>query len=625
MSVVHRAASKKNLTEAWDAVLSNDLDDGDVSLASRRFAENLDDNLTHIGEEMLNGDYRPQHLVAFDLFDDDGGRRELHIPSVRDRVVERALVQILNPLLDAEFVPTSFAYRPGYGVVDAIQAVVERRDAGFGWVLRTDIHDCFDSLDRSILVSALADRANEADLLSLITSLLERPTLDNGRLHRSLSGAPQGGPLSPLLCNLYLNDFDLRMGRAGMWPIRYADDILVPARSQTDAERALTVATAAAAEIGLELGSDKTEIAFFADGFAFLGEDFNSIYPTNDPTAGIREPDRKTLHVTRDGATVRISKGQIIVSINKDDLLTVPTSQIGSVVIHGAVGLSAGARTWALSNSIETSFLSRRGKFLGRLQDARITNPRLLRRQIETTSDSTFATELSKTFVAGKLANQRAVLLRRADDKQAENVSSAGARIERARRSVLDAAAVENVRGHEGDGSAAYFGAFSSLLPDWAGFVGRNRNPPLDPANAALSYGYTLLSTEATGAVAAAGLDPSFGYLHLDAKQRPSLALDLMEEFRPLIIDTIVITAFRGGILQPDHFRSEHKIPGVLLTEEGRRRFIAQYELRRLQTFRHLPSRKMVNYRMALLLQARQIALAVRRGVPEYEAIVLRR
>jgi CRISPR-associated protein Cas1 len=206
-----------------------------------------------------------------------------------------------------------------------------------------------------------------------------------------------------------------------------------------------------------------------------------------------------------------------------------------------------------------------------------------------------------------------------------ERVVAAAERIARSRQASLVAESLDVLRGHEGEGSAAYFGAWSALVPEWAGFAARTRRPPRDPANAVLSFGYTLLTQEAAGAVAACGLEPSFGFLHVDDHKRPSLALDLIEELRPVVVDTAVLTALRGGVLVDSHFRREVDSNAVLLTDEGRRRLLDLYELRMLQTFRHVVAGKVVTYRMGLLLQARQLAAAIRSGVPEYEPVSLRR
>ena len=154
--------------------------------------------------------------------------------------------------------------------------------------------------------------------------------------------------------------------------------------------------------------------------------------------------------------------------------------------------------------------------------------------------------------------------------------------------------------------------AFPSLLPDWCGFQQRNRRPPTDPANAALGFAYSLLTGAATGAVVAARLEPAIGFLHSTDGDRPSLALDLMEEFRPLLADQVVLEAFRKGSLSQEHFTTGDEPGSVYLTSDGRRVVIGAYEERVHQPFRYRPMERTVNYQRSVFLQAQQLSLLLR-------------
>ena len=625
MALLRAAAELANLTEAWEQILANDLADGDLSDASGRFQHEPDAHLEQLRQQLLDETYRPSALFAVDIPKSNGDSRELHIPTLHDRIVERALGQVLVPLLDPCFAPCSFAYRPGLGVRDATRRLAELRDQGNAWVVRTDIDDCFDTLDRKRILEDLAQRTEDEAMVRVVELLLERPTRSRAGLRMSLRGEPQGGPISPLLCNLYLHRFDLRMLARGFQLVRYADDIVVAARDKSEALEALAAADAIVRDLDLRLGEDKTDVTTFEEGFAFLGEDFNGTYPVNDVLDGVRSPERKTLYVTADGAWVRIDSGQIVVARKKTTLLAVPSAQVGAVVVCGSATMSSGSRTWALSNNVEVTYLSRRGEFLGWLRGPRSTNATRLRQQLATSDDPRFCVELARHFVAAKLANLRTMLLRYADRGTGEGFVEAAKAIEKARNGALSADLVEVVRGFEGAGSAAYFGVLPALFPEWTGFSKRVRRPPTDAVNSALSFGYKLLTSEATGAAAAAGLDPAFGYLHEDAYARPSLACDLVEEFRAPIIDSVVAAAFRGGVLTEQHFRTENGSSAVFLTDEGRRRFIERYEQRMLTQSKHLPSGKQTTYRRALFLQARQVAGAVKTGIPCFEPMGWRR
>src|SRR5216683_2580551 len=141
----------------------------------------------------------------------------------------------------------------------------------------------------------------------------------------------------------------------------------------------------------------------------------------------------------------------------------------------------------------------------------------------------------------------------------------------------------DELMGVEGAAARGYFAALGQIMPDGLRFVGRSRQPPGDLINAALSYGYAIILGEAVSALCAAGLDPAIGLLHTEQERRPSLALDLMEEFRPLIVDQVVIAAARRAELRAEHGHREENIHGVLLTKAGREVLVAGYERRMLQ------------------------------------------
>jgi len=385
------------------------------------------------------------------------------------------------------------------------------------------------------------------------------------------------------------------------------------------------LADIAVREIGLRLGVDKTEVVSFDDGFIFVGEEFNSTYPLTTELHDVQPPERRTIYVATDGAYVRVEGGQVVVSKKQQELLAVPHTLVGGLTIVGSVTLSSGARSWALQNNVPVSFLSRRGSLQGWLRGPRLTSPKVLRRQIDATSNQDFVLEMARSFVIGKLLNCRVLLQRAVDRQHGPRMADAADEVTSAVESARQATSLETVRGFEGSGAASYFGVLPLLFPDWTKFSKRVRRPPTDPVNACLSFGYTLLSAEVVGAVTAAGLEPSFGFLHQDDDNRPSLALDLMEELRPTIVDSVTWTLFARRELQEHHFRKEDKTSAVLLTVDGRERFIRAYEQRMLTRFKHVVTGASVTYRRALLVQARQVAKAITTGKPSYAPIAWRR
>ncbi|VEH69081.1 Group II intron-encoded protein ltrA [Arachnia propionica] len=345
---------------AWERVLKKDAQDGDISDSVERFAEGVQERLEELTEELRAGTFWPSDLTRV-VIPKKNGERFLDIPSVRDRIVERAILEHINPAIDPLFGATAFGYRPGLGVADAAQEVVRLREEGYTHVLRTDMHDCFPSLPVALLRRQLEFLIAEPEILVVVDLLLDRCTRFPGKGRGVFPGLPQGSPLSPLLANLALIPLDEALVDAGFPVVRYADDLVIALEEPGDAPEALRTATKVLKELGMELGAEKTAVASFFEGFAFLGEDFGPRYPPAEGEGRIREPDKKILYVAKQGSRIQVRKGRVQVIQDDHELLSVPVSDISRMVCFGSVGVTAGARNWALQNGVDVLLASRGG------------------------------------------------------------------------------------------------------------------------------------------------------------------------------------------------------------------------------------------------------------------------
>jgi CRISP-associated protein Cas1 len=213
--------------------------------------------------------------------------------------------------------------------------------------------------------------------------------------------------------------------------------------------------------------------------------------------------------------------------------------------------------------------------------------------------------------VNAKVGKQKILLQRLARRDNHEAVLDAVRQIDHLLTLLPDCVSRDEAMGIEGAAARTYFGALGKVVPDEMRFDGRSRQPPEDTINAALSYGYAIILAESVSALCAAGLDPAVGMFHAEQDRRPSLALDLMEEFRPLIIDQVVIASARRAELRPEHgHRGEHD-HGVLLTKAGREILIDNYERRMLQHTRGALPGISGSLRRHLYYQAQRIAAYV--------------
>jgi CRISPR-associated protein Cas1 len=264
----------------------------------------------------------------------------------------------------------------------------------------------------------------------------------------------------------------------------------------------------------------------------------------------------------------------------------------------------------ALASGIDVVLLDEHGGPGGRLTTLAHSDPTARRAQYRIADDPPAARELARAFVDGKIANMRVALLRAGRRGPDSSQASIAETLAITRLMLNDASSIDEIMGHEGAATREYFRAwYQSVGKDW-GFTSRQRRPPPDPVNAMLSFGYTLLANEAVAALSTAGLDPAVGFLHQARWGRPALALDLMEEFRPVVVDATVFRCLSTGIVRFEEFET---VPGLGCRMNGhaRRGFLAAYERRMLTLFTHEPASRRVSYRVGLGLQAKALARTV--------------
>lgn len=330
------------------------------------------------------------------------------------------------------------------------------------------------------------------------------------------------------------------------------------------------------------------------------------------------------LYITEQGARLEIDNRRAAVTLHGATLASVPLIHVSEVVVMGNVGLTTPAIKTLLGNGIDVVFLTVDGAYCGRLIGPNTPHVALRRRQYARQAETTFALAMARQFVVAKLHHLRAMLQRhnreRRDPIIANAIATIAGQLGRAGR----CQALSSLNGVEGAASAAYFGAFKRLLaPVWK-FQKRQRRPPPDPVNVLLSFGYTLLAHAAEGAVATTGLDPYCGFLHATDYNRPSLALDIMEEFRPLV-DGVVLWACNSGQISPGDFApGEDAERPIVMGDTARRRFIEAYERRMAEEYVHPKLNQRLAIRRCLMAQARQVAEAIENGRPEYTGMNFR-
>lgn len=642
-SVFERLTSFEELAAAWNMVLAEDILDQQLRRQAKEIGADLDVFLGRLSAELRTGLYKPGPLYPLKRERLGPLRRGLGapvlwVPSLRDGIVERAVAAAVGPAAEALQSSSSFGARTGLGIDAVVGRLTRLRGEGCANVLLLEIEGCESGVDLDDALETLRRGVPCERTLDLLC-LLGLPRFEGVRpgAEDRLRGVLEGSSLRPLLENLALTDVDDAMCDAGFAYLRHGSKIAMCAPGRSELVEGLALISELVRSRGLTINEDATAMTSFDEGFCHLGIDYSQDRPL-EPSAEAAAPVH-VVYVGRDGSRVHVAKERLIVDA-PDGLpqMSIPRRMVSRIVLTGNVGLSAGARSWALYNDIDVLCLSRRGTYLGQLAGPRSTaNAQRLLRQAEFAADEEARLPLARSIVRAKLRNQLHVLhrlARREREGSAGDVESAGAAmgdgmelrgnagvasggcameaaaagvvgvasaavggaclareavgvvgLEAACRDIRcimadlpDAASIEEIMGMEGAASNVYFACVAGLLPPEVSFPCRSRRPPKDMANAALSYAYSLLLGECTAALFAAGLEPSLGVLHASTDKRPSLSLDLMEEFRPLLVDRMVFGLLRSRRLRPEHAGPSDDGAGVWLTKDGKKAVVDGYE-----------------------------------------------
>ena len=665
-SALARAARREALDAALDHVVARSEAAGEDGLTPERFAEQADRRLGRLAGDLLHGRYRPAPLLGLLLLKDDGGLRPLAVPTVRDRVAQRAVGQALDPAVETLLEDSSYAYRKGLSRAGAARAVEQAYRDGYRYVLDADVESFFDAVPWPPLLAKLRALFPFEPAVDLLEEWVRAPVVFDGRTIPRDRGLPQGSSVAPLLANLYLDQLDEQLESQGYRLVRYADDFVVLAKDLDEAKRAHEASRRALADLGLELNDEKTEIRSIDAGFSYLGYLFvrslvleqraedrrgaprlsaETLDPADVPAASwlarvpfarVRElvaerhagggsgprpvravplaepgpprpPAARPLYVSSADVRLRLSGGTLAYQGNGAGAGKLPLGDISHLVLCGRVRATLPLLV-SLARAGVPTYLCRPSGELEATFAAHDPDWPLWAIQAERAADDAARLAFAREAIAAKLHNQ-AMLAGRFGWGRAAGTSDEIRALERrtANPETLDA-----LLGLEGRGSAVYFRALAEALPDEWAFSGRAKNPPPDPVNALLSFGYTLLHNHLATALTLAGLHPRIGLLHRRRGAHAALASDLQEEMRWLV-DALVWSLLAHRRLTPADFAPspDGRYP-CLLRPDPRARFLEAFESRLHTELTPPDETEPTTYRALLTRQARRLADLVR-------------
>lgn len=649
---------RDELEIAWHMTKYRSRSAGVDGITTKLFEVVSDCELDRLHKHLQRDLYSPQAVRGILLPKEDGALRTVGIYSVRDRIVQRALLQRLYPFLDTTLSDRCHAYHLGRSVKTAIAQSLSYCNRAV-WFVKTDIQQFFERLSWALILSFLEKLSLSSELIFLIEQQLKVDLILRGQRINLQRGVLQGGVLSGALANLYLNEFDRTCQANSLGYVRYGDDFLLVCTSYAKALQTLEKITNWLQSIHLTPHPKKTAIYGFQDEFTFLGYRFcqgqaeQILLPHRDRDISKSETSQKrqrlptnrtswviggypqadvdlrtqdywripmtTLYVTDQGASLRVDHQKYRVFYQQQLRCEVPINHVSHVFLFGCCNVSHAAASLALRRKIPIIYLSQQGRYFGRLETSGQAEIGYLTQQVQRSLDSAFQLQIAKAIVLGKLHNSRIMLQRlhrRHPNDEAERKIQF---LSLVREQAALAESVESLRGYEGYGASLYFQGLSSVLDDRDFlFEKRTTRPPQNPINSLLSLGYTLLHHLMMSQVQIVGLHTHFGHLHTARKHHPALVMDLIEEFRAPIVDSLVAYLINSHIFTPQDFTHPDQKGGVYLEAASLKKFLKHWEDKLQTEVTHPHTGFKVSYRRCLELQVWEYIYCLMGERPNY-------
>ena len=594
--------------EALETEMDEELNDADTMASI---------NLHDLSRKLQNGSYQASVLRGVILRKPGKHPRPLAIPPVEDRIAQRAVVEVMGEAIDQLSMQKSFGYRKGHSRQQARDYILMLNRQGYKWFFEADINEYFDLISHNEIANRLYSLFPEEPLVPLIMQWIKAPVIFDGIPIERPSGLPQGSPVSPMLANLLLEDFDADLEAQGMKLVRFADDFVVLSKNRQHAQKAAKLAEQSLNELGLTLNQKKTHIGEFSDGFKFLGYTFlngmavetrqqkqtlkrleqddippaswlasllnkrpqllkhlnNTIdknHRDNEPshivTRTSSQNNRQTLpnsdigcalFVTQPVKSLRQKNGKLHIqdAKTKEFVSSYNWNDLFTVVLVGRHHISQHCQLSAMAHQVPIHFCSSTGKYQGVTTHG---EPSREGADLWLQQNKVYQANSPITLTLAKALVQARIhnqteVLKQRIRHDTNANKSIIKDIKKLAKQIPDASGHEQLRGYEGKASALYFSQIKQWIPEQFNFSTRKKRPSPDPFNALLSLGYTIIYSHVHSILKIAGLYPWKGFYHQGYGRHFALASDLMEVFRHLVERT-AMTLLRSGQLKEDHF-----------------------------------------------------------------------
>jgi len=673
-TALERAATHDRLVAAAHRVAADTEAGGSDGMRPAELARDAETIAGGAARALRDGSYRAAPLLGMVIRKDGSKVRALAVPTLTDRMIQRAVLEVVGPAVETLLEDCSFGYRKGFSRAGAARAIEKAYAEGFRYVLDADVDSFFDAVDWPRLFAKLDALYPFEPLVATLRTWVTAPVVFQGKIIERTRGLPQGAVVSPLLANLFLDELDEELLRDDFRLVRYADDFVVLCKDRESAERAHEEARAALARLGLSLQEEKTAVVSMDHGFTYLGylfcrsaavehhdesrkqkaegrsgsgavPDVVADHPivaqaswlagvdlsrirtldAHAPAPSAPElialhgtttsppPDgRRPLYVSDPGVYLHLRDDTVVIEKDGDAPRRIPLRTLSQVVFIGRPRATLPLVLEMGIAGIPLFFCRRNGELEAVHGPFQPDAPTWIA-QARASEDGATRLAFAQEIVAAKLHNYATIAVRHS----LHGHDAVAGAIRELERSVWNKTEIDSVRGVEGAAAVLWFGAVrETLAAEWE-FDGRVKHPPRGPFNAMLSFGYTLLHHHCAASLWAAGLVPRIGLYHREHGDWAALASDRQEEFRYLV-DGMVWAMVRRNEIRPAEF--DRRDEGCWLTNTARRRFIETFEQRLETTFRPEGVENPVTYREAIGAQAARIRELVL-GRARYEAV----
>lgn len=544
-----------------------------------------------IKESIFNGTYKVGAVEQRQIVNRKGKKRTISLMNSIDRFIFRALYQKMASEWEKQFSQYSYAYQNNKGVLTAVEQAAKYMEEGKDWSVELDIQNFFDNINHSIIISKLKAGIEDVRVLDLLIAYLTCTLLDDHVFHQMEQGVLQGGPLSPLLANVYMNELDHYMEKQGYSFCRFGDDINIYCSTYEEATVAFSDVTARMEKIEqLPLNHGKTGI-FKGINRKYLGYRFEM----KDGHVIVKKEQRAYKTVYRDWYTTGIQKMDHNYHLINEGILTkqdfnilfesengkkyIPVETTDSLYIYSNVIMSGNFFDFMNQVGLNVSFINKYGEKIGSfVPNNSRRNIKTELKQLRMYDSEKERLDMARRLEIASVSNIRANLRYYQRRKNATELEAAVKDMTDIITKLNEARDINHMMMLEAQARQKYYGCFNSILEGKQFYFDkRTRRPPQDPLNAMISFGNTLLYQRIANEINRTSLDIRIGIVHAAGNRSESLNLDLADLFKPILVDRTIFTLVNRKMINVNDF-VEVENNGIYLNNRAKKIFISEYE-----------------------------------------------